>query len=282
MSSEPGSSSSRRSSTCVSRATAASSRARRSATPRSSASSARATTLPSAARPGRRRRPSARSLPTTSASSRASATRPRAALGHRDWFALSLATDELDEGKLADTLAEADRVTAEPFGRWKGALDERLAGAVRLRGGRPAPVALRGSVLPGDAARRRPSTSTRSSSGQDIVALARRTLSGVGLEVDGDRRAKRPVPARRQEPARVLHRHRSLAVTSGSWRTSCRRTTRRTRCSTSSATASTTSASGTDLPWLLRSTHLVATEASALLFGALAVAARLARARSSD
>src|SRR6188472_311682 len=48
-------------------------------------------------------------------------------LGHRDWYALSLATDELDEGRLADTLAEADRATAEPFGRWKAVLDERLA-----------------------------------------------------------------------------------------------------------------------------------------------------------
>ena len=34
-----------------------------------------------------------------------------------------------------------------------------------------------------------------------------------------------------------------------------------------------------DLPWLLRSTHLVATEASALLFGALAGRPRVARAR---
>src|SRR5262249_47543318 len=48
------------------------------------------------------------------------------ALGHRDWFALSLATDELDEGKLVGTLAEADRASAEPFARWKSALDDRL------------------------------------------------------------------------------------------------------------------------------------------------------------
>ncbi|HEY6112823.1 MAG TPA: M2 family metallopeptidase, partial [Gaiellaceae bacterium] len=48
------------------------------------------------------------------------------ALGHRDWFALSLSTDELDEQKLIDTLGEADRVTAAPFARWKSALDESL------------------------------------------------------------------------------------------------------------------------------------------------------------
>ena len=47
-------------------------------------------------------------------------------LGYRDWFVLALSADELDERKLIDTLAEADRVTAEPFARWKGALDERL------------------------------------------------------------------------------------------------------------------------------------------------------------
>jgi hypothetical protein len=48
-------------------------------------------------------------------------------LGYRDWFALSLAVDELDEGKLLETLQLADAATAEPFARWKGALDERLA-----------------------------------------------------------------------------------------------------------------------------------------------------------
>ena len=48
-------------------------------------------------------------------------------LGHRDWFALSLATDEVDEAKLVATLADCDRVTSEPFARWKADLDERLA-----------------------------------------------------------------------------------------------------------------------------------------------------------
>ncbi|HEU5010745.1 MAG TPA: M2 family metallopeptidase, partial [Gaiellaceae bacterium] len=48
-------------------------------------------------------------------------------LGHRDWFALSLATDEVDEEKLGATLADCDRVTSEPFARWKADLDARLA-----------------------------------------------------------------------------------------------------------------------------------------------------------
>ncbi len=53
-------------------------------------------------------------------------------LGHRDWFALSLTTDEMSEEKLLETLAAADRATAEPFARWKGNLDTQLAAAVWL------------------------------------------------------------------------------------------------------------------------------------------------------
>ena len=53
---------------------------------------------------------------------------------------------------------------------------------------------------------------------EDIVALARRTFEGIGLEVDGIL-AERPLPARGQEPARVLHRHRPRAATCGSSRT---------------------------------------------------------------
>jgi len=49
------------------------------------------------------------------------------AVGFRDWFALSVATAEMDEEKLIATLDEADRATAEPFARWKDALDESLA-----------------------------------------------------------------------------------------------------------------------------------------------------------
>src|SRR3954447_1360508 len=48
-------------------------------------------------------------------------------LGYRDWFALSVATSEMDEDRLMATLDEADRATAEPFARWKASLDERLA-----------------------------------------------------------------------------------------------------------------------------------------------------------
>ncbi len=48
-------------------------------------------------------------------------------LGHRDHFALALATGEMDEGRLFATLDKVDRATAGPFARWKRELDEALA-----------------------------------------------------------------------------------------------------------------------------------------------------------
>jgi peptidyl-dipeptidase A len=49
------------------------------------------------------------------------------ALGHRDHFALALATGELDEARLFATLAEVDAATAAPFAAWKADLDARQA-----------------------------------------------------------------------------------------------------------------------------------------------------------
>ncbi|MFO7591761.1 MAG: M2 family metallopeptidase [Acidimicrobiia bacterium] len=48
-------------------------------------------------------------------------------LGYRDHFALSLATDELDEDRLFATLAEVDAHTADAFAEWKHVLDATLA-----------------------------------------------------------------------------------------------------------------------------------------------------------
>ena len=128
-------------------------------------------------------------------------------LGFRDWFALSVAMAEMDEDRLIATLDEADRATAEPFARWKAELDERLAARFRLPGGRPRAVALRRRVLPGGAGRRR--------SRHRPVPRERRPRRAVAADVRRHRardarrpRAERPVPARGQVPARVLHRHR--------------------------------------------------------------------------
>lgn len=48
-------------------------------------------------------------------------------LGHRDHFALALATSELDESRLFATLDAVDAATAAPFAAWKAELDARLA-----------------------------------------------------------------------------------------------------------------------------------------------------------
>ena len=58
------------------------------------------------------------------------------ALGYRDWFALSVATSEMDEEKLFATLDEADRATAEPFARWKADARRTPCRPLRLRRGR--------------------------------------------------------------------------------------------------------------------------------------------------
>ena len=103
------------------------------------------------------------------------------AVGHRDWFALSVAMSEMDEGKLIATLDEADRATAAPFARWKADLDESLA----ARFGCPATalepwhyadaffqeVPVEGGV-----------DLDPFLEGADLVDLSRRTFDGIGLE----------------------------------------------------------------------------------------------------
>ncbi len=48
-------------------------------------------------------------------------------LGHRDHFALTLATTDFDEDRLFATLAEVDEITAAPFRVLKAGLDEQLS-----------------------------------------------------------------------------------------------------------------------------------------------------------
>jgi len=49
------------------------------------------------------------------------------ALGYRDFYAMALATNELDETRLFATLDDVDRATAAPFRAWKKTLDKQLA-----------------------------------------------------------------------------------------------------------------------------------------------------------
>jgi peptidyl-dipeptidase A len=189
-------------------------------------------------------------------------------LGYRDWFALSLASDELDEQRLIETLAEADRVTAQPFARWKGSLDERLAARFgcsvsELRPWHYADPFFQ-ETPPDGAVDLDPLFAD-----QDIVALARRTFEGIGLDVDGilERSDLYPREGKNQHAFCIdIDRGGDVRILAN--------------------TVSTHDCADTmlhelghgvydlgfddDLPWLLRSTHLVATEASALLSGALA------------
>jgi peptidyl-dipeptidase A len=190
------------------------------------------------------------------------------ALGYRDWFALSLATDELDEQKLIETLAEADRVTAEPFARWKAALDGRLASRFgcavsELRPWHYADPFFQ-ETPPDGAVDLDPLFAD-----EDIVALAQRTFEGIGLEVE-----------------RILSRSDLYPREGKNQHAFCIDIDRGGDVRILANTVKTHDCADTmlhelghgvydlgfreDLPWLLRSTHLVATEGSALFSGSLA------------
>ena len=104
-------------------------------------------------------------------------------LGYRDWFALSIAVSELDEGKLLDTLAACDRATAEPFARWKAALDERLAKRFGCAVGELRPWHYADPFFqdtpPDGGVDLDPLFRDR-----DIVELGKRTFDGIGIDVD--------------------------------------------------------------------------------------------------
>jgi peptidyl-dipeptidase A len=189
-------------------------------------------------------------------------------LGYRDWFALSLAADELDEQKLIDTLAEADRVTDEPFVRWKGALDEKLAArfGCAISGLRPWHYAdpFFQETPPDGAVDLDPLFE-----GEDLVALSQRTFEGLGLEV-----------------AAILERSDLYPRDGKNQHAFCIDIDRRGDVRVLANTVATHDCANTmlhelghgvyalgyreNLPWLERSTHLVATEATALLCGSLA------------
>jgi peptidyl-dipeptidase A len=189
-------------------------------------------------------------------------------LGHRDWLSLSLSIDELDEAKLIATLDECDRVTAEPFARWKSALDARLAERFGC-----AVSELRPWHYADPFFQERPRDGSVDLDpwfeGKDVVALGRRTFEGLGLEVAGvlDRSDLYPRPNKNQHAFCVdIDRAGDVRVLANvtdnqDW----------------AAAMLHELGHGVynlgfddELPWLLRDAHPVTTEAVALLFGALA------------
>jgi peptidyl-dipeptidase A len=189
-------------------------------------------------------------------------------LGYRDWFALSVATSEMDEEKLLATLAEADAATAEPFARWKAELDVRLAARFGCAVADLAPwhyadpffqeVPAEGGVDLSDAF-----------AGVDLVELSRRTYDGIGLETRAvlDRSDLFPregkcqhafcIDVDRAGDVRVL----ANVVPNQDWMDTMLH-----------ELGHATFDAGLDpaLPWLLRDTHLVVTEGIAILMGRLA------------
>ena len=188
-------------------------------------------------------------------------------LGYRDWFALALAADELDEGKLVDTLAEADRVTAEPFVRWKGALDERLAARFACAVSELLPWHYADPFFqetpPDGAVDLDPLFADR-----DVVALARRTFDGLGMEVDEilARSDLYPREGKNQHAFCIdIDRAGDVRILANTVETHDCATTMLHELGHGVYDLG----FHDDLPWLLRSTHLVATEGSALFSGSL-------------
>jgi peptidyl-dipeptidase A len=190
------------------------------------------------------------------------------ALGYRDWFALSIAVSELDESKLFETLEACDRATAEPFGRWKAALDERLATrfGCDVSGLRPWHYAdpFFQEPPPNGALDLDPLFRER-----DIVELGRRTFDGIGIDV-GDTLARSdlfPRPGKCQHAFCLdIDRDRDIRVLMNVTDSHDSMSTLLHELGHAVYDLGFDGA----LPWLLRDTHLVTTEATAILFGSLA------------
>lgn len=189
-------------------------------------------------------------------------------LGYRDWFALSLATSELDEQRLFETLDEVDAVTAEPFARWKDRVDARLA---ERFGTRPADLRpwhyddpffqelpVEGGIDLDPLLQER-----------DPVALARRTFDGIAVEVGAilERSDLYPREAKSQHAFCIdIDREGDVRVLANVEPNAYWTDTMLHELGHGIYDV------GYDrsLPWLLRTTHLIPTEGVAMLFGRLA------------
>ena len=169
---------------------------------------------------GRRRSRSGPRSPTGSASSPGSATRPRAALGYRDHFALALATGELDEDRLFATLDDVDRATAAPFADVEARARRAARDALRLsrstssgrgttttrssRTRRPRAPSTSTTSSPTPTSRRSPSapttasvsTSARCSTHSDLYARDGKSQHAFCIDIDRDGRRARALQRR--------------------------------------------------------------------------------------
>jgi peptidyl-dipeptidase A len=189
-------------------------------------------------------------------------------VGHRDWFELAVATTEMSEEKLFDTLAETDQATSVAFARWKHSLDESLAArfgcaAADLRPWHYADPFFQEVPAEGGV------ELDHVFAGRDLVELTRRTFDGLGLETTPilgrsdlyprDRKCQHAfcLDVDREGDIRVL----CNVVEDAYWMDTMLHELGHGVFSSGHDTA---------LPWLLRDCHLTTTEGIALLMGRLA------------
>jgi peptidyl-dipeptidase A len=189
-------------------------------------------------------------------------------LGFRDWFALAVTTMEMDEERLFQTLAATDRVTREPFVRWKAALDERLARRFGCSVAELRPwhyddpffqEVPRSGAVDLDAA----------FAGKDVVALAASTFDELGLETAPILAASDLFP----RPGKCQHAFCIDVDREGDIRVLANVVHDRFWAETMlHELGHGVHSAGYDpsLPWLLRDAHLTVTEAVAILMGRLA------------
>ncbi len=187
--------------------------------------------------------------------------------GYRDWFALAIDTMEMTETRLAETLGEADRLTAEPFRAWKASYDASLGTRFGVSSGELRPWHYDDPFFQ-DVPRAASVDLDELLRGSDIVALARRTFLGLGLETQ-------PIIARSDlfprdgkcQHAFCLHVDRA-----GDIRVLCNIEANKEWMDTTLhelGHAVYDASIDHDLPWLFRDCHLTTTEGMALLSGSL-------------
>ena len=196
-------------------------------------------------------------------------------LGYRDWFALAVDTSEMDETRLFETLDECDRLTADAFAAWKAETDARLAERFGCRVADLRPwhyedpffqeVPAAGGV-----------DLTDVFSGTDVVALARATYDGIGVDTsaildrsdlfprDGKCQHAFCIDVDREGDVRVL----ANVADDRYWAD--------TMLHELGHGAYDLGFDGS-LPWLLRDCHLTVTEGIAILMGRLAMEAEWLR-----
>lgn len=104
-------------------------------------------------------------------------------LGFRDWFAMALFTDELDEAWLFELLADLDRSTAGPFTAEKAAIDAEASAWLGVAPGELMPWHYQDVFF-----QEAPTTAASSIEpllqGKDVIAIARELYRDLGFEDD--------------------------------------------------------------------------------------------------